>query len=438
MRRSSSSILLIVISISSLLLGACGQAPIEPTPVPEVIPTTISTLPPEPTTAPTPTETPTLIPSPTQTPFVPKATIKIVSQSPLSDSWGTDLVRGAEMAVQQLAAPLSELGYKIELVSYDDQGSIQAAVTNAKELIADPEVLCGVGHLYSYLMIQASELYHKAGLAFVSPSTTLSTVTDRGYLEVNRIVGRNDVQGIAAAQFAKAQGLVNVFIIGTHNDYSQELLKYFKGEAKDLGLKLVGNVTTDEKENFGKLIANVLAANPDLIYFASDINQGGAFFREARAAGFMGAFLGPDNMDNAQLVQIAGPLLVEGGGMYYMGMAVPASLHIEANKFVEDYQAFYGEAPQFIGAGAYDSAGICLKAIENASKAINGEIPTRSEVANAIRALENYKGLTGTFTFNKKGDPILAKYYIFKVVAVDPSNWSENTLVTTLEIAPPE
>ncbi len=437
MKRSSSAIPLIVIIISLLLLSACGQAPSEPTSVSEVSKATDSTLQPEPTVT-QPTEIPTEVPIPTPTLFVPKATIKIVSQSPVSNSWGKDLGQGIELAIEQLAGPLMEMGYKVEFVAYDDQGSVEASVTNAKELIADPEVLCGVGHLYSYLMIQASEYYHKAGLAFVSPSTTSSNVNDRGYLEVNRIVGRNDIQGMAAAQFAKAQDLVNVFIIGTHNDYSQELLTNFKTEAKKLGLKMVGNVTTDETENFGAIIEKVIASNPDIIFFASDQQQGGTFFREARATGYMGTFLGPDYMDSSQLLEKAGPLLIEGGGMYYIDMAVPAGLLPDATQFVQDYQNNYGEAPQLVGGGSYDAAGICLKAIENASKAKNGELPTRAEVANAVRLLENYKGITGTYTLNKNGDPILARYYILKVITADPTKWNENTLVTTLEIAPPE
>ncbi len=441
MKHSNLAILLVVIVISSLLLGACGQAPVEPTSVPEVIPTAVSTLPPEPTTAPPPTETPTLVPSPTPTTFVPKATIKIVSQTPLTGGGaylGTDPMHAAELAVQQLSGPLMDLGYKIEFVPYDDQGTIEAGISNAKELIADPEVLCGVGHLYSGITLQASELYHKAGLAFISPSNTFVNVTERGYVEVNRVVGRNDGQGLAAAQFAKAQGYKAIFIFSNHNDGSQQIIKYFKSEAKKLGLQLVGNVTTDQTDNFETLVSKVISVNPDLVYFVSDANQGGAFFREARAAGYMGPFLGPDGMDDSHLLETAGPLLIDGGGMYYTNMAAQASFYPDAAKFVEDFQAIYGNSPFVFGAEAYDAAGMCLKAIENASKAKNGEIPTRPEVANAIRALENYKGITGTYTLNKKGDPTLANYYVFKVVAVDPSKWNENTLVTTLEIAPPE
>ena len=79
-----------------------------------------------------------------------------------------------------------------------------------------------------------------------------------------------------------------------------------------------------------------------------------------------------------------------------------------------------------------------MKAIEEASKAKNGELPTRKEVANAIRAIVDYKGITGTFSFNKKGDPLLAKYFIFKVASIDPGKWDQNAIVSTIEAEPPK
>jgi len=162
-------------------------------------------------------------------------------------------MRASELAVQQLAGPLNDLGYKIELASYDDQANIEVGVTNAKEIVANPEILCGVGHFNSRVMIQASEIYHKEGLAFVSPSNTVPNVTDRGYLEVNRVIGRDDGQGIASAQFAKAQNFSAVYIINQNADFAKKNAENFKREADRIGVKVVGMLTTDETENLDGL-----------------------------------------------------------------------------------------------------------------------------------------------------------------------------------------
>lgn len=282
-----------------------------------------------------PTETPP--PTATATPFVPKATIKIVSQSPAS----TDIARAAELAAEQLQGPVNDLGFKVEFVPYDDQTSIDVGVANAKEIVADPQVLCGVGHYNSRVMIQASQIYHKAGLAFVSPSNTAPAVTDSGYLEVNRLVGRDDGEGIAAARFIQAQGYKSVYIMTATNDYAQRFVNSFKKELSRLGIKVVGITTTDIKSNFQSIVSKVTAVNPDVVYYSGGADQGGPFFKEARAEGYTGPFLSMSNMGDPSVAELAGPFLTDGGGMFYTQAAAPVSAYPSAQKFAEDFQIKY-------------------------------------------------------------------------------------------------
>jgi branched-chain amino acid transport system substrate-binding protein len=348
-------------------------------------------------------------------------------------------MRAAELAVLELAGPLEELGYKIELAPYDDQTDIGIAVANAKDIVADPEILCGVGHYSSRIFIQAQEIYHQAGLAFVAPSTTFAFVTASGYLEVNRVVGRNDGQGSAGAQFAKDQGLARVFIVSESAEYGQFNAYHFRNEASRLGLEVVGNKMTDTLEGFQSLIDRVIATHADLVYFSTfRADQGGTFFREARAAGYLGAFMGPDGLDTPALLEFAGPLLTEGGGMYYTDMAAPASYYPEAAGFVADFETRYGVTPQLYSAQAYDAAAICMRAVLGASNAKAGELPTRAEVAAAIRALKDYTGITGVYNFNQNGDPDPAPYFVYQVASVDPGDWGRNIVIASFELAPPE
>ena len=123
-----------------LLILAAGCSPVEVTVV-----VLTSTSVPSATSQPQPTETPT--PFATEIPFVPTAVIKIVSHVPLSGDqaeFGTDIMRGTELAVHQLSGPLNELGYQVELVTYDDQNLPERALENAQQVVADPEILCAV------------------------------------------------------------------------------------------------------------------------------------------------------------------------------------------------------------------------------------------------------------------------------------------------------
>ena len=81
---------------------------------------------------------------------------------------------------------------------------------------------------------------------------------------------------------------------------------------------------------------------------------------------------------------------------------------------------------------------ISLKAIENAAKANNNEVPSREAVTKAVRELKDFQGITGSFTFNEIGDPEKALYFVIQVKDADAAKWSMNEVVQTLEIAPPK
>src|SRR5574340_1032989 len=167
-------------------------------------------------------------------------TIKIATQSPLSGDMsavGVDIKRGAELAVEQLGGPLTEMGYKLELAPFDDQGNPDTGVANAKQIVSDPAILCIVGHYNSGVQIPSSEVYHTAGLANVSPANTNPKVTTRGYLEVNRIVGRDDVQGVVGADFAFAQGMTSAFVVHDKTAYGQGIAEFFRQEAEAKGME---------------------------------------------------------------------------------------------------------------------------------------------------------------------------------------------------------
>ena len=381
-------------------------------------------------------ETPTI----TATTFVPKAVIKIASHSPLSGNqsiFGTDLMRGARLAVEQLAGPLVEQGYQVELVPYNDRNNLETALANTIEIVADPEILCGVGNLSSKNTVPTSEMFHQAGLAMIAPSTTSPNLTDLHYREINRLIGRLDRQGIAGAKFAKDQGFTDVYIVSEKDTYGLKNAEYFRLQADASDIQVLGMVILGRNETVETVVPRVLATHPELVYFAGRADEAILFFKAARAAGYMGTFLGIDDLNNPPLLDRAGPSVVEGGGMYFTILTAPVNYFPDATKFISNFEVHYNTSPLLFAARAYDAAGICIKAIEVASKAKGGEVPTRAEVVDAIRALKDYQGITGTYTFNDQGDLTQAQYFVFKVVSVDAARWDQNSIIATYDVTPP-
>uniref|UniRef100_A0A7C4MM69 Branched-chain amino acid ABC transporter substrate-binding protein n=1 Tax=Desulfatirhabdium butyrativorans TaxID=340467 RepID=A0A7C4MM69_9BACT len=367
--------------------------------------------------------------------------IKIATQSPLSGDQsvvGVDIKRGAELALEQLSGPLTKMGFKVELAPFDDQANPDTGVANAKRIVADPAILAVVGHYNSGVQIPSSEVYHSSGLANVSPANTNPKVTTRGYLEVNRIVGRDDVQGVVGADFAASKNVKSVFVVHDKTAYGQGIAEFFKKRAAEKGMKVLGFEGTEEKANFDALLSPIIAGNPDAVYFGGMYSQAAVMFKQAREKGYMGMFISDDGFDSSDAVKIAGQTLLDGAGTFYSTVSGPANIYPGTAKFVADFKAKFNAAPQPFAAQGYDSMAICLKAIEAAAKANGNKMPTRQAVAKEIRALKEFKGITGTFTFNEIGDPTVAKYFVIQVTSADPAKWNDNPVVQTLDIAPPK
>jgi len=363
-----------------------------------------------------------------------KGTIKIASQSPLSGgqaALGEGIKLGTQIAIEKLKGPLEKQGFKVELVPFDDQAKPDVGVANARNIIADKDIMVVIGHLNSGVAIPSSEVYKEVDLAMISPANTNEKITDRGYPNVNRVCGRDDVQGPVGAEFAASTLKVKTaYIVHDKTTYGQGVAEAFKKDIEKKGVKVVGFDGTEEKSNFDPIITPIKAKNPDLIYFGGIYDQGAPFFKQAREKGIKSKFLGPDGLDSSDLVKIAGKAVV---GMYYTTAAAPASSP-QAKQFADEFKKKFGKSPEPYAAESYVATAIALKALESVTS--GGKAPTRPAVSKAIRQVK-YTGMTGSIEFDDKGDPKKASYYVLQVAGDNPEKWAENKEAKRLAIAAP-
>jgi branched-chain amino acid transport system substrate-binding protein len=364
-----------------------------------------------------------------------KGTIKIATQSPLSGgqaALGEGIKLGTQLAIEKMKGNLEKQGFKVVLVPYDDQAKPDVGVSNAQNIIADQQILGVIGHLNSGVAIPSSEVYKTVNLTMISPANTNPTVTDRGYPNVFRVCGRDDVQGVVGSEFAhEALKAKTVYIIHDKTTYGQGVAEFFKADAEKKGMKVLGFEGTEEKSNFDPIITPIKAKKPDLIYFGGLYEQAAPFFKQAREKGVQAKFLGPDGLDSSDLTKIAGKAVV---GMFYTSVAGPVTVYPAAKQFADDYKKAFGKNPEPFAAQAYDATAILLKAIEAAAQ--GGKAPTRDAVTAATRNV-TYTGVTGTISFNAKGDPKKALYFVLQVASADPQHWGDNKEVKRLTLAPP-
>jgi branched-chain amino acid transport system substrate-binding protein len=344
-----------------------------------------------------------------------KGKIKIAVQAPLSGeqaALGEHIKLGAQLAVEEASKAFKDLGYELVLVPQDDQAKPEVGVANARNMVADPEVLVIVGHFNSGVALPASEVYKDAMLVMISPANTATEITDRGYPNVNRVCGRDDVQGPVGARFA-AQELKtkSVYIIHDKTTYGQGVAESFRSEAKKLGMNVMAFEGTEERANFSPMIIPLKARNPALVYFGGIYHQGGLLLKQMREKGVKAIFMGPDGVDSEEMVKIAGAAAV---GSYYTSVAPPRDATPETAAFAKKYKQRFGKDIEAFGLYGYDATLVGIKAMEQWLKANPGKKPSRADVSTAVRKIKNFKGVTGSIEFDNKGDPVKAKYFVLK------------------------
>src|SRR5437870_835259 len=182
--------------------------------------------------------------------------VRIAAQSPLSGgraALGEGIKLGAQLAIEKFRGNLTKMGYKVDLVPFDDQAKPDVGVANAKNIIADKDILAVIGHLNSGVAIPSSEVYKEVSVTMISPANTNPVVTDRGYPNVNRVCGRDDVQGVVGSEFANGtMKAKSVYIIHDKTQYGQGVAEFFKADAEKKGIKVLGFEGTEEKSKFDK------------------------------------------------------------------------------------------------------------------------------------------------------------------------------------------
>lgn len=342
--------------------------------------------------------------------------IKIASISPLSGTqanMGETIKYGAELAINDRKADFEKLGYKLELVPFDDEAKPQVGTALAGRIVADKDILAVIGHLNSGVAIPSSEVYNRAGLVMVSPANTNPKITDRRLPTVNRICGRDDMQAPAGADFAfKQLGVKSVFLIHDKTDYGQGLADEFKKRAEELGMAVVGYEGITEGEvDFSAVLNLVAAANPDLVYYGGMYPEAGQIVKQGRAKGLTFKFMGADGIDNSDLVKIAGDAVV---GVYYTSIAADLRKVPGGQEWAKRYEDAFKKPPVSFAAYGYDATMIVLNTLEKYVKDNPGKLPTREELANLVRKTENAKGIVTNVTFDDKGDDKNAKVFIYQ------------------------
>jgi branched-chain amino acid transport system substrate-binding protein len=318
---------------------------------------------------------------------------------------------GLELAVDEVNAGGGIAGRRLRLVRYDDEESIDKGSLVAQEIVSDPDVVAVIGHLQSYITVQAANVYDQAGVVLVAPTATDPLLTERGYRRVFRATFNDKSVGRQLTDFVAARGFRKVAIYYIRNAYGRNVANAFEARAAKLGVAVVARSSYDPSEQasertFEATLAEWKTAEMDAIVLAGEVPSAAIFVARARAMGFDVPIVGGDAMSSPGLMAVAGPAAE---GVMVASFFHPDKPDPEIARFDAAFRKRHGTAPDAGSALGYD----CVRLVAEAMRRARSTVP--DDLAAALRAGPPIPGVTATFTFDEHGD-LLSKPVVMSVV----------------------
>lgn len=343
------------------------------------------------------------------------APIRIGVQGPISGQWayeGDGFVKAVQLLADQVNAKGGVLGGRpIEIVTADDQSDpVQAAV--AAQRLVTQGVVAVIGSYASSLTEPASTIYDEAGIVQVTPSSTATRLSQKGYQRFFRTCFLDDRQGLFAAEFITGTlKKKRVALIHDNTTYASGLADWTRRYLQERGAQVVFyDAITPGERDFTATLTRVRASNPEAIYFTGYFPEGGLLVKQAKALGITATFMAGNATNNPEFVRIAG--VDAARGTIITTEPIPSDLpYPEARQFIADYRARYGQEPGSIWAlMAADAFRVLVEAIQKSGSAD----PAR--IARYLHNdLKNFPGITGPILgFDENGDRLgtIHKAYI--------------------------
>ncbi|MCC6378472.1 MAG: branched-chain amino acid ABC transporter substrate-binding protein, partial [Burkholderiales bacterium] len=207
--------------------------------------------------------------------------VKIGHAGPLTGGiahLGKDDENGAHLAVDQATEKKLKIGgktVKFELMSEDDQADPKMGPTIAQKFV-DAKVAGVAGHLNSGVAIPASAVYNQAGIPMISGSATNPKLTEQGFKNIFRTVGRDDQQGPAVAQYLETLKVKKVAIADDATAYGEGLANEVEKTLKAAGVQIVAREkATDKTTDFKAILTKIKGKSPDAVFYGGMDATGG-------------------------------------------------------------------------------------------------------------------------------------------------------------------
>lgn len=317
--------------------------------------------------------------------------------------YGTAVMNGAQIAVDEINEAGGINGKKIEFNFQDDQSDAEKSV-NAYNTLKDWGMQILVGTTTSKPCIAVAAETANDNMFQITPSG--SAVECVANDNVFRVCFADPDQGTASAKYIGEHKLATkvAIIYDSSTEYSSGLREAFVNEAANQGIEIVADeaFTADTNTDFSVQLDKAKDAGAELVFLPIYYQEASIILKQASDKEFAPVFFGCDGMDGILSVENFDKALAEG-----LMLLTPFSTTEETSKaFTDAYVAAYGIEPNQFAADSYDAVYAVKAAIEQSGVTPDMSVSDICEGLKTAMTEIKIDGLTGSdMTWNAAGEP---------------------------------
>src|SRR5260221_7793007 len=304
-------------------------------------------------------------------------TIAIGSVAPLTGGiahLGKDNESGARLAVEEANAAKIRIGGReavFQFLAEDDQEDAKVGNTVAQKLV-DAKVAGVVGHLNSGTTIPASNIYSGANIPMITGSATNPALTQRGLKGIFRVVGRDDQQGPAMANYLIANAKPKVVaIIDDATAYGKGLANEVEKTLKAAGVNVLAREQgTNKTVDWKAVLTKLKGRGPDAVFYGGMDSTGGPLLKQGRELGIKAGFSFRDGACTDKMGEFAGSG-ADGLLCSQAGMPPPTA----PKKILDGFKKTVKREPSLDSPFTYNAAKLLVEAMKQTHSAHPGKYP---------------------------------------------------------------
>ncbi len=334
-----------------------------------------------------------------QTGGAPVKVAGILSQTGVSQLFGTDETAGAQFAFDEANSAGGVDGHKIEFAAVNDNTDPTTAVQEFRGIVADEANVAIVGPTSSSVSAALKAPVTQASISMVSP-VSASALTNPISPYVFRCFVIDVVATQAVLKFMSSMNVKTVALIHSDDAFGNSAATSFTSAAAGSGLQIVANLSyPPDATNMTTQAIQAKSKNPDG-YLAWDATTRLATvltnMSQQGISAAQSVIVAPPIAGNASTKQVAGAAI---DGVYFEDQLASDDPRSGAQAtFVQAWQKKFNANPSSANLLGYQAAQIIIKGIDAAAKA-NKPI-NRQNVRDGIESIKNASMAYATITFS--------------------------------------